>query len=93
MLNLQLSKMDKPHDAAALGFDGWLREVRALDTRVRMLCDERDLLKRRNSANCNLEVTTRKVNYAQGDITNLFTVLHGSFVSSYNFIHRSIDGA
>lgn len=74
-------KWKKASVAAVSRFDDWLREERALEARVHKLCDKLNLLKRRESTNCDLEVTTRKVADTQGDTTNMVTGLHRSTVS------------
>lgn len=60
LLNSQLSKPKKAPDAAVSSSDGQMIEVRALELRERMLCDELDSPKRLESTNCDLEVNTRK---------------------------------
>lgn len=90
MLVPQLSKIEKACDMAVLGFDGRLREVRDLEARVRMLCGELDSLKRHNSTSCDLEVSTRIIADAQGNITNLITGSRWSTVSSYDSTRRNV---
>lgn len=46
VLKAQLSKIETARNAAVFGFEGWSREIRALEARVRTLCNEADLLKR-----------------------------------------------
>lgn len=87
------SKMIKARDAPLLISDGRLRKVRALDALVCMLRDILDLRQRCESTNCSLEVITRKVADAQGDITNPATRLHENTTSFYDDICRNVDGA
>lgn len=92
VLASHLSKISKARDAAVSGSDDRLRDVRALEARVRMLCAEQDLLKRRGLTNCDLEVITCRVTDAQGDTTNLETGPHWSTLSLYEFICRNVEG-
>lgn len=72
------------HDAAFVESNNQQREMRALGTNVRLLSVKVALLKRRGSAICNMEVTTRKVADGQGNKTDTVTGLHRDTVSSYN---------
>lgn len=65
--------MKKARDAAALGLDSWSSKVRVFKDRMRMLCDEIDLLKRRESAICAPKVITCRVADPSSVITNLAT--------------------
>lgn len=94
VLMLHLNELKKASDAAVLESDIRLREVRALDARVRMFCDKLYSLKRCKSANCDLELITLNVVDAQSDITNLATMLHRrSTVTSCDSIRCSVDEA
>lgn len=84
---------EKALDVAVPNFDGWMREVRPPEVRVRMLCDELGSLKRRESMICNLEANTCKVAEAQGDTVNLITGLHWNTVWSYYAICCGVHGA
>lgn len=53
--------------------------------------DELDLLKRRESTHCDLEVTTRKVADARGDTTNIVIGLDLDTARLYDFIRRGVD--
>lgn len=57
-----------------------------------LLGAELDSLKRRESTNYDLEVMTRKVADAQGDITDIVTGLLRDIVSSYDSIVTEVDG-
>lgn len=59
---------------------------------MRLLGVEWDLLTRRVSTNCDLEVTTRKVASAQGDTTDTVTGLHQDTLSSYDSIWGGVYG-
>lgn len=85
--------MAKARDSAIANLNSRRREVEALKARVRMRGDEIDSLKRSESTNCNMEVTTRKVVNTQADVTNLVMGLHRDIVISYDFIRRSVHGA
>lgn len=82
----------KACDAAVSGSSGQLREVSAFEARVRMLCDELDSIKRRDSKNCNPEVFTREVADDKANIFGLATRLYRSAVRSYNSIYRKVGG-
>lgn len=60
---------------------------------MRILGNELDFLKRRESPNCELEVMTRIVADAKSNITDTVTWLHRDTVSSYNSVRRGVDGA
>lgn len=92
-LNSQLGEIVKARDSAVAKSGSRQKEVKALEARVRMLGGEMDSLKRRESANSDLEVMTRKIVNAQGDITNVVTGLHRDAVSSYDSIRGRFDGA
>lgn len=47
----QLSKTASPGTAAVLRFDGWLKEVKSLEARGRMLCNELNVHNRLESTN------------------------------------------
>lgn len=47
LLKSQLTKVEKAREVAVSNSDGRVRKVRALEARVRLLCDEPNLLKRR----------------------------------------------
>lgn len=61
VLQTQLSEIGNVSDVAVSDFGGWSTEVLALAIRVPMLRDELDLLKHRESTNCDLKVTTRNL--------------------------------
>lgn len=48
---------------------------------MRIMGDGMNLLKRREATNCDVEIVSRKVGDAQGDIINFVTVLHRKPVS------------
>lgn len=60
---------------------------------MRLLSDELDLLKRRESTNCYMELMTRKVADAQGGIFSMVTGSHRDTVRSYNSVRRGADVA
>lgn len=93
VLTSQLSKTKKAHDGAASGSVDRSREVRTLEARMRMPCDELALLKCRESANCDLEVIACELVDGQDDITKLATGLQQSNVSSFNSIRRNVNNA
>lgn len=57
-----------------------------------MFCDERDLLKRRESANCDLRVITDSVADSLDNITKMGTGSRRRTVRPYSFIRHSVDG-
>lgn len=91
VLKLQLSKMKKASDAEAANPEGLLKKGRAVEARVRLLCDKRDLSKRRLSRNCNLEVFTCEVADTQIHAISSVTQLHQNSVSLYDFVRRSAN--
>lgn len=70
------NKMEKALDAAIADSNGRLNELRALEARVRMMCDEVGSLYRGVSKNCDLEPSTQKIVGAEGNAINLATGLH-----------------
>lgn len=92
VLKSQFSKLDRVLETEAQGSERRSREIEAVGARVSMLCDELCSPKRRQSMNCELEVTTHKVADVQGDTTNLVKGPHRSTVSSYGSISRNDDG-
>lgn len=67
--------------------------MKVLEAVVRMPCDELDLLKRRQSANCDLEVMAWNAADAQSDITGMVTGWHRKTVSSYELVRRKVNSA
>lgn len=63
---LRIREIVKACDAATAESYGPLREIRALEARVRMLCDALDRPKCRELTNWDVEVTTLKMTDAQG---------------------------
>lgn len=60
---------------------------------MRLLGDQVDLLKRCKLVNCESEVMTCEMADAQGDTTDMVTVLHQHTVYSYGFARREVGGA
>lgn len=75
--------MERAHYAVVPTSDGCLREERALEVRVRRLCDKVDSFKRRESKICSRKATICKVADDQCSFTSLVTGLYQSTVSSY----------
>lgn len=64
-------------------FKGWLREVMALASHVRMLSDEPELLKRGEPTLCDTEAMNRKVANAQDTGVGIVEGLKRDIVVSY----------
>lgn len=92
-LKPQLREMIKARISAFAKSNNRQRKLKALKERVHLLGDELDSLKRRESTNRDLEVTTRKVADAQSDITIKVAGLHRDFVSLYKSTCRGVDVA
>lgn len=90
-LEWQLSKIGKARDSAVVDMGCRLRQMSALVARVRMFCDELYLLKRRETMNCDLKVTTCMVSNSQNNISNLVTALHQNTMSTYHFILCNVN--
>lgn len=86
MFNLHLSIMGKALNVSVSTFEDSLGEVKDIKEYMRTFCGRLGLLERRQSANCNMEVTVRKVAATPGITTNLVTGLYYSSMRLYYLI-------
>lgn len=87
----QSSKMEKTLDEAVAISDEMLSEVSVPEARVTMLRDEVHLLEHWEKINCDLEVGSRNISDAQGNITDLATVLHRNIMSLFDGFRSSFE--
>lgn len=93
VMKLQPGKMGKARDLEVADSNSRWREVKVLEARLHMLCNELDSLKRYESASCDLEVIAHKAVNAQCNTTNLVIELRRNTVRPDDVFCRCADAA
>lgn len=83
-LKSRMDEVDKVRDDAIIFANGKSRDARLLESRISLLKDELDVLKRKKSTGCNMKIVGRKDADVKYGVNNLGDRLRQDIFDSYS---------